>query len=75
MNASIILCSARNIGIAYSRKLDDGDRIHEDHEAVGKIVGKIKEWLDAQANAGRFGELSDEDMLIQVEKYIPQYLS
>ena len=46
-------------------------RIHEDHE----VVGKIKEWLDAQANAGRFGEVSDEEMLIQVRKYIPQYLS
>jgi hypothetical protein len=58
-------------GIAYwinnYLKLNDGDRIHEDHE----VVGKIKEWLDVQADAGRFGEVSDEEMLIQVKKYMP----
>ena len=46
-------------GIAYwinnYLKLNDGNRICEDHQAVEKI----KEWLDAQADAGRFGEVHD----------------
>jgi len=62
-------------GIAYwinnYLKLNEGDRIHEDHEAVGRI----KEWLDDQAGAGRFGEVSDEEMLIQMRKHLPQYSS
>jgi len=52
-------------------KLRDGDRIHEDHQAVVRI----KEWLDDQAEAGRFGEVSDEEMLIQMRKHLPQYSS
>lgn len=50
--------------------LGDQSKIHEDHEAVGKI----KEWFDAQANAGRFGEVSDEEMLEQVRRFVPRYL-
>jgi len=42
------------------------DRIPEHHEAVGKI----KQWLDDQANAGRFGEVPDDEMLEQVRKYL-----
>jgi len=38
-------------------------------------LSKIVEWLDAQAHAGRFGEVSDEEMLVQVGKHIPRYLS
>jgi hypothetical protein len=62
-------------GIAYwvnnYLKLSDGERIHEDHEAVARI----KEWLDDQAEAGRFGEVADEEMLIQMRRHLPQYSS
>lgn len=73
-NVTVTFNSGR-AGIAYwinnYLKLSDGDRVHEDHEAVGKI----KEWLDAQAEAGRFGEVSDEEMLIQMRRHLPQYSS
>jgi len=46
------------------------DRIDEEHEAVVKI----KQWLDEQANAGRFGEVPDDEMLEQVKEYLPQHL-
>ena len=46
------------------------DRIDEEHEAVVKI----KQWLDEQANAGRFGEVPDDEMLEQVREYLPQHL-
>jgi hypothetical protein len=60
-------------GIAYwintCLKLKGSDIIYEDHEAVGKI----KEWLDAQAHAGRFGAVPDDEMLEQMRKFLPQY--
>ena len=71
-NVAIAFNSGR-VGIALwinsYLKLSGADRISEDHEAVVKI----KEWLDAQADAGRFGEVSDEEMLIQVREHLPQY--
>jgi len=64
--------SARS-GIAYwinsCLKLRGSDIIHQDHEAVGKI----KDWLDAQADAGRFGEVPNDEMLDQVREHLPQY--
>jgi len=50
-------------------KLDGDNRIDEDHEAVIKI----KQWLDAQVDVGRFGEVPDDEMLKQVRKHLPQY--
>jgi len=59
-------------GIAYwinsCLKLNGQSRIDENHEAVVKI----KEWLDAESDAGRFGEVPDEEMLEQVRKYFPE---
>ena len=59
-------------GIAYwinsYLKLSGQDRIDEEHEAVVKI----KQWLDAQADAGRFGEVPADEMLEQMRKYLPQ---
>jgi hypothetical protein len=72
-NVSLTFNSGR-AGIAYwvngYLKLSGQDRIDEEHEAVGKI----KRWLDDQANAGRFGEVPDDEMLKQVRKCLPQYL-
>ena len=38
--------------------LNDDNRIPEDHAAAGKI----KEWLDSQTDAGRFGEVPHEEI-------------
>lgn len=66
--------SSGQAGIAFWMNnylnLNGADRIGEDHEAVGKI----KEWLNSQAEAGRFGKVSDEEMQKQVEKHLPEYL-
>lgn len=57
-------------GVAYwinsCLELDGDGRVHEDHEAVGKI----KQWLDLQVNAGRFGEVPSDEMLEQVRQYL-----
>lgn len=45
------------------------DELSEDQESVVKIA----EWLDAQADAGRLGEVSDEEMLEQVKKHLLRY--
>ncbi len=62
--------NSSNSGIAYwinnYMKLDDEDKIREDHEAVGKI----KQWLDEQMDAGRFGEVPDDEILEQVREYL-----
>jgi hypothetical protein len=62
-------------GIAYwvnsCLRLNGSHRIDEDHEAVGKI----KQWLDDQIDAGRFGEVPSDEMLEQVQKYLPEYLT
>ena len=42
------------------------DRIGEGHESVGRI----KEWLDAQADEGRFGIVPDDEILNQVHEYM-----
>jgi hypothetical protein len=56
-------------GIAYwinsCLKLSGHDRIDEDHEAVGKI----KQWLDEQIDAGMFGEVPDDEILGQLREY------
>ncbi len=61
-------------GIAYwinsYLKLNGQGEVDEDHEAVAKI----KQWLDGQAEAGRFGEIPYNEMLEQVREYLPQYL-
>ncbi len=58
-------------GIAYwinsCLNLDDTDRIQEDYEAVEKI----KQWLDDQVDAGRFGAVPNDEMLEQVRKILP----
>jgi len=43
-------------------KLDDADKISENNEAVEKI----KEWLDEQIDAGKFGEVSEDEIRTQV---------
>jgi hypothetical protein len=62
--------SSGSAGIAYwinnYLMLDDQSKLRQDHSAVGKI----KQWLDAQADAGRFGEVSDEEMLLQMQKHL-----
>lgn len=47
------------------------EELSEDHEAVGRIA----EWLDAQTDAGRFGQVSDEEMRERVKQRLPEYLS
>jgi hypothetical protein len=60
-----------NSGIAYwinsYLKLDDSQKITEDHEAVQQI----KQWLDEQMEAGRFGEVPDDEILEHLGKYLP----
>jgi hypothetical protein len=57
-------------GIAYWMnsylELSGDDMIRGDHEAVGKI----KRWLDAQADVGRFGEVPEDEILEQVRKHL-----
>jgi hypothetical protein len=69
-NVALTFNSGR-AGIAYwinsYLKLSDVHRIPEHHESVGKI----KQWLDDQVNAGRFGEVPEDEMLEQVRKYLP----
>ena len=48
-------------------KLSDPHRICEDHE----VVAKIKQWLDDQADAGRFGAVRDDEMQEQVRGHLP----
>ena len=50
--------------------LHDVDRISEDSEAVEKI----KEWLDEQMDAGRFGEVPEDEILAQMQKHLPKHL-
>jgi hypothetical protein len=61
-------------GIAYwinsYLKLNGQGEVGENHEAVAKI----KQWLDGQAEADRFGEVPYDEMLEQVREYLPQYL-
>ena len=56
-------------GVAYwinsYLKLDEADGIREDHGSVGKI----KEWLDEQMDAGRFGEAPEDEVLEQLRGY------
>lgn len=67
-----ITFNSNRAGIAYwinsCLKLNGQGRIDESHEAVAKI----KEWLDAESDAGRFGEVPDEEMLDRVRKYFPE---
>jgi hypothetical protein len=39
--------------------------MNEDH----KMVGKIKQWLDEQMYAGRFGEVPEDEILEQLQEY------
>lgn len=58
-------------GIAYwinsYLELEDADKMNEDHEAIGKI----KEWLDEQMDAGEFGEVPADEILEQIGRYLP----
>ena len=62
--------SSGRAGITYwinsYLKLSGSDRICEDHKAVENI----RQWLEAQVSAGRFGEVPDDEMLEQVQKYL-----
>jgi len=64
--------NSERAGIAYwinsYLQLSDPDRISEDHEAVGKI----KQWLDDQISAGRFGVVPEDEILQQLRKYMPE---
>jgi len=51
-------------------KLNGQGEVDENHEALIKI----KQWLSSQAEAGRFGEVPYDEMLKQVQEYLPQYL-
>ncbi len=72
-NVALAFGSSR-VGVAYwlnsHLKLNDMDKISEDSEAVGKI----KEWLDEQMDAGRFGEVPTGEMVEQVQEHLPQHL-
>ena len=63
----VLTFNSGRAGIAYwlnsYLKLSGADRISEDHESVGKI----KEWLDAQADEGKFGEVPDDEVLKHME--------
>ncbi len=67
--------NSEHAGIAYwinsCLNLEGPNAIGEDHEAVGKI----KQWLHDQTEAGRFGEVPDDEMLEKVREYLPQYFS
>jgi len=67
-----VMFNSNCAGIAYwintYLKLNGQDGIDENHEAVVKI----KEWLDAESDAGRFGEVPDEEMLMQLQRYLPE---
>ena len=43
---------------------------------VGRVPpkGKIKEWLDEQMDAGRFGEVPDDEILEQIGRYLPHQI-
>ena len=64
--------NAGRAGIAYWVNswlgLSDPHRIREDHEAVTKI----KQWLDEQIDAGRFGEVPDDELMEQLSEHLPQ---
>jgi hypothetical protein len=74
VNVTLTFNSGR-AGIAYwinnCLKLDDDHRIGEDHETVGEI----KRWLDDQLDLGRFGEVPEDEVLEQIGKCLPKYLS
>ena len=57
-------------GIAYwlnnYLNLIGEDQIQEDHESVRKVKG----WLNAESDAGRFGMVPDDEILKQVHKYM-----
>lgn len=63
--------NAGSVGIAYWVNswlgLSDPHTIREDHEAVTKI----KQWLDEQTNAGRFGEVPDDELMEQLSEHLP----
>ena len=48
-------------------ELENADRMGEDHE----VVGKVKDWLDEQIDDGRFGEVPADEILEQIEEYLP----
>lgn len=58
-------------GIAYwinsYLKLNGRGEVDENHEALIKI----KQWMDSQAEAGRFGEVPYGEILEQVQEYLP----
>jgi hypothetical protein len=54
--------------ISSCMSLNGRDTIDENHETVRKI----KQWLDAQLDAGRFGAVPDDEILEQVGKCLPQ---
>ena len=64
----VLTFNSGRAGIAYwlnsYLKLDGADRMYEQHETVGKI----KEWLDEQMDSGRFGEVSEDEILEQLRK-------
>jgi len=67
----VLTFNSGSAGIAYwinsYLELDDADSIGEDDEAIGKI----KEWLDEQMDAGEFGEVPEDEILEQVGRYLP----
>ena len=67
----VLTFNSGRAGIAYwinsYLKLDGADRMDEDHEAIGKI----KEWLDEEMDAGQFGEVPEDEILEQIGRYLP----
>jgi len=63
----VITFNSGRAGIAYwlsnFLNLTGEDQIQEDHESVEKIKG----WLDAESDAGRFGMVPDDEILNQVQ--------
>ena len=61
--------NSSRVGIAYwinsYLKLDESHKMAEDHETVGKI----KQWLDEQMDAGRFGEAPADEILEKLREY------
>ncbi len=68
-----IAFNSERAGIAYwinsCLKLDDANKIHEEHE----VVGEIKEWFEDQMEAGRFGFVPDDEMMERLGQFLPQY--
>ncbi len=64
-----LVFNSSHAGIAYwinsCLKLEDPYLMTEDHE----VVGKIKQWLNEQVAVGRFGEVPEDEIMLQLRRF------